>query len=75
MYKYCYVFGIIYPKHNLPFSLCFFKPNAIMEWGITLIFYHVISMKLHLNGFVQIENKNLAKISDLFLRMRQDLMS
>lgn len=40
-----------------------------MEWGITLVIYQVVSLKLHLNDIVQIENKNLAKISDLFLRM------
>lgn len=69
MYKYRYTFGVMYLKYNLPFSLHFLKPNAIMEWGITLIFYHVISLKLHLNGILQIKN-NLAKISDLFLKMR-----
>lgn len=60
--------GYIIPNTIFPF-LCFFKPNAIMQWGITLIFYHVISLKLHLNGIAQIENKNLARIWDLFLRL------
>lgn len=35
--------------------------SSHMKWGITLISYYIISLKLHRNGIVEIEKKNLAK--------------
>lgn len=49
--------------------------QATWNGGIMLISCYIISLKLHRNDIVEIENKNLAKTWDLFLSMGKGLMS